>query len=82
MDSWLGKSKQSLYLSWGPPERTTDDGAGGEILVYLKNVYMPANQTTYTMNKMFYVNKDGVVYHWSTRNDPIAPTRVNVKLVN
>jgi hypothetical protein len=51
MNSWLGATKQNLIMSWGPPTRTGDDGAGGEILVYAKQVYIsPSTSTFYDNN--------------------------------
>jgi hypothetical protein len=47
MNSWVGSTKQNLIMSWGPPLRTTDDGAGGEILVYAKQVYIPSRTSTF-----------------------------------
>lgn len=34
MDSWMGSKAQELILSWGPPTRSTSDGADGTILIY------------------------------------------------
>jgi hypothetical protein len=34
MQSWMGSTAQQLILSWGPPTRTSSDGAGGSILIY------------------------------------------------
>ncbi len=34
MQSWVGSTKAQLYQSWGPPQSVTDDGQGGEILIY------------------------------------------------
>jgi len=34
MDSWMGHTKAELYQKWGPPSYVTDDGQGGEIVVY------------------------------------------------
>lgn len=36
MQSWIGSTKAELYQRFGPPERITDDGQGGEILIYEK----------------------------------------------
>lgn len=47
MNSWMGASKQQLYMSWGPPARITEDGNGGEILVYAKQVYLPGGSSTF-----------------------------------
>lgn len=38
METWVGSSKNQLYKSWGPPTRVTDDGSGGEILIYEKYI--------------------------------------------
>lgn len=40
MESWVGKPKSDLYLSWGPPNNVTDDGNGGQILIYGRTVTM------------------------------------------
>jgi len=34
MQSWVGSQQSQLILSWGPPTRSTSDGAGGTILIY------------------------------------------------
>lgn len=34
MSSWVGKTKAEFYQSWGAPNSKTDDGQGGEILIY------------------------------------------------
>jgi hypothetical protein len=34
MQSWVGSHQSQLILSWGPPTRSTSDGAGGTILIY------------------------------------------------
>jgi hypothetical protein len=34
MQSWMGAHQSALILSWGPPTRTSTDGAGGTILIY------------------------------------------------
>jgi hypothetical protein len=34
MQSWIGSHQSQLILSWGPPTRSTSDGADGTILIY------------------------------------------------
>ncbi len=83
MDSWMGSTKAQLIQQWGPPTKTTDDGQGGEILIYDRTVTFPQipgqvynqpyNPNLYyttpqnravTRSRMFYVNKNGIIYHW------------------
>lgn len=82
MQSWVGSTKAQLYQSWGPPSQITDDGQGGEILIYSQNVnlgqqagqiksngyggisYTNPQQMGYTRTRMFYVDKNGVIYNW------------------
>jgi len=82
MQSWVGSHKSELYQSWGPPTRITDDGKGGEILIYETYVntgqtsgevrtdsrgtisYTNPQQTGYVRTRMFYVDKNGIIYHW------------------
>jgi hypothetical protein len=40
MQTWIGHTKAELYQSWGPPQSKTDDGQGGEILIYSNYVNM------------------------------------------
>ncbi|HEY2726381.1 MAG TPA: hypothetical protein VGI61_04355 [Parafilimonas sp.] len=46
MSLWVGKTKAELYQHWGPPNNKTDDGQGGEILIYSSVVNMGQNQGT------------------------------------
>lgn len=73
MQSWNGHTSQDLILQWGPPSRTTTDGAGGEVLVY--EFWRPVNRAFvpyagwvqtggYTAVRSFYVNASGVIYNW------------------
>jgi hypothetical protein len=68
MDSWMNGTKVALIQNWGPPTRVTDDGQGGEILVYDRANYIPNYYTgshiTITRSRSFYVNKDGIIYSW------------------
>ena len=93
MDSWIGSSKQQLIMSWGPPTRTADDGAGGEILVYSRQGHIPpstfyANNgsstttqgQTYWDYKMFWINTQGKVYHWMTQREQIPPTQIDLNI--
>lgn len=78
----MGATKQKLYLSWGPPARTTDDGNGGEILIYAHQVYVPEWHMHYWDYKMMYVDQDGKIYHWRTSRQDIPPTEVDVRFLN
>ncbi len=88
MDSWLNSTKQQLILSWGPPSSTTSDGGDGEILIYSRRVYVPAQQygqyrspgVDYYNYKMFYVNSQGTIFSWRTENNPNPPERVDVEV--
>jgi hypothetical protein len=90
MDSWLGDTKQALYLSWGPPAVVTSDGSKGEILIYSQRVY---NDNTYNfggnpvrfkqdyyINRMMYVNAEGIVYSWRYDTTPNPPQQVDINL--
>ena len=96
MQSWIGATKAQLYQRFGPPDRITDDGQGGEILIYEKteegggstpqttnstvqsnvpnnsslntsgldaNMFVPQAHYKHTYIKMFYSNKQGVIYY-------------------
>ena len=38
---WMGEKKQKLIMRYGPADKISDDGAEGEILVYVTNYYTP-----------------------------------------
>jgi len=86
MNSWLGASKQQLLMSWGPSDRTTSDGNGGEILVYAKAVYLMATSyspsMTYWDYKMMYVNSNDKIYYWMTRRERVPPQEINLNVYN
>lgn len=78
MDSWLGSTKRSLIMSWGPPARTTSDGGTGEVLIYANQAYDAYNRISYYKYTMFYVYPGGTIYHWLTRTERVPPQQVNV----
>ncbi|WP_290307736.1 hypothetical protein [Mucilaginibacter flavus] len=65
-------------MSWGPPARTADDGAGGQVLIYAHHVYAPQVNYNYWDYKMMYAHKDGIIYYWHISREPISPTQVVV----
>lgn len=67
MESWVGKHQSELIREWGPPTESTDDGAGGRILIYESfqrtgGVSDPRRGLTDV--KMFYARPDGGIYFW------------------
>ena len=76
MKSWVGESKQNLIISWGPPEQIIEDGEGGEILAYSRQVNAPvsyyANNSYQTTSitefeyQIFWVNSEGKIYQHET----------------
>ena len=41
MDSWDGSHVSRVISSWGPPQRVTGDGRGGEIYIWSDDVSIP-----------------------------------------
>jgi hypothetical protein len=78
LNSWMGQPKQRLIMSWGPPSRTTDDGAGGEVLIYAHQVYVPQYGYNWWDYKMMYVSSEGKIYHWRTSREQIPPQQIVV----
>jgi hypothetical protein len=74
MDSWLGSTKHQLLTEWGPPSQTSDDGDGGEILVFTSSTFY--NNAVFYRNKIFYVGKDKKIYRWMVRTTQQPPTIV------
>jgi len=79
MNSWLGASEQDITLKFGPPTRTTSDGASGKIYIYENtrtltsfypsyNRYLPDQAISNSVTKYinFYFNSNGKVYYWRT----------------
>jgi len=56
-EHWVGKSKQTLITSWGPPTSKSSDENGGEIFTYRRN----NGYIIWVTN--FYINDLGYIYH-------------------
>lgn len=68
MDSWVGTHQSELIRKVGPPERTASDGAGGVVLIYERQRALSTDGSpTKPAMRMFYVNPDGIIYHWRWR---------------
>lgn len=93
MDSWLGHTKQELIMTWGPPSRVASDGAGGEIVVFAKQGYMPpttfydntggsttSNSLTFWDYKMFWIDTQGKIYHWMTQRQQVPPQQIDLNI--
>lgn len=70
MASWVGRTKAELYQSWGSPSSKTDDGQGGEILIYAATVNL--GQTP----GQIYNNPDGSVRYITPQNNSYSRTRM------
>jgi hypothetical protein len=73
MKSFVGKSQQEVYQSWGLPDEKRPDAKGGEMWIYRssdaiaqdRNVYSGvAPSGSWTKTRIFYFDKEGVVYSW------------------
>lgn len=70
MDAWVGHHESELILAWGPPAERDPDGMGGHVLVYRAyrnfQAFCPScpNVHNYVATKMFYVNREGIIYSW------------------
>ena len=72
MNEWMNRHKSVLIKHWGPPDRITSDGKGGEIYIYLRGknqiVPMPILGTLVVLPdrhyRQFYIDKHGFVYYW------------------
>jgi len=82
LNSWLNHNKQEIYQSWGPPDRITEDGGSGQILIYAKHLYAPNINVNTWEYKMLYVNSDGTIYRWLLKREPVAPTQIDVRFLN
>lgn len=93
MNSWIGLTKHDLVMNWGPPAKISDDGNGGEILVYAKQIYLPSStfydgvggsSTSQSLNmwsyRMFYVDSNQKIYYWRSQNVRIPPTEINLNI--
>lgn len=60
---WIGESKVSLVMSWGPPTTKRSDLKGGEIYVYKRS----NGFTTWVTN--FYIYSSGRIYHLNAHQE-------------
>ncbi|MEZ0130374.1 hypothetical protein AB9T88_11685 [Flavobacterium sp. LBUM151] len=86
-DNWIGKSKNSLIKSWGPPVRVIQDTENGnQILIYGDQIYTDQNSSNSslagpaTWNYVYvYANKEGKIYSWKTEKLQLRPQEIAVK---
>lgn len=71
MQTWVGSTKAKLYQSLGPPSRVTEDGQGGEILIY--DSYVNLGQTPGTVQRNSYNNS---VRYTSPQQNGYSRTRM------
>lgn len=95
MNSWLGATKQQLLMNYGLPSRTGSDGAGGEIIVFSRQVVrdnpslvdrggsLQVQQGVpfvFYKHRMFYINVEGNVYHWNYESNQVPPDRLYMQI--
>jgi hypothetical protein len=58
MQSWVGHNKSELIGTWGPPQKVSTDGQGGEIYIYdtTMNFGQSSGQVYSQNNKIYYTN--------------------------
>ncbi|OXA87267.1 hypothetical protein SAMN06265346_10636 [Flavobacterium hercynium] len=86
---WVGKPKQDLVKSWGPPVRTIENYKDGEVLIYGDQIYTnsgngSSNNTGIAGSNHWdltyvYVGKDGQVNAIKTEKDQSPPQEVDIK---
>lgn len=61
--AYKGHTANEIITQYGAPDRQTDDGAGGRILIYEHIQYRVSPNAPYSIGYFqFYVNKDNVCY--------------------
>ncbi|WP_264536730.1 hypothetical protein [Flavobacterium sp. N1736] len=86
-ENWIGKSKNSLINSWGPPVRVIQDTENGnEILIYADQVYIDqSGANTKMAGRAYwdyvyvYTNKDGKIYSSKSEKQQLRPQEIAVK---
>lgn len=84
-DNWIGKSKNSLMKSWGPPVRVIQDiENGNQILIYGNQIYTDQNNSSMagpaTWDYVYiYANKDGKIYSSKSEKQQLRPQEIAVK---
>lgn len=80
LDSWIGSTKKEVVMRYGPPEMTTTDTDGGEIITYTNSYNAGYANTVWTTTQFlhFYLGKDGLVYHclYNKSREPIPVIQV------
>jgi hypothetical protein len=65
---WIGKSKQQLIEKYGLPNEKQDDGKGGNIFIYTKNleakVHGSKEKQGYQAKRFFYLDPSGTIYQF------------------
>lgn len=80
MDSWMGYSRHDLVMKWGPPARTSSDGAGGDIYIYATSAANPYGGGILYRYRMFFIGKDDRIYHWISQGGSVPPQQLDVNM--
>ncbi|MHB8403622.1 MAG: hypothetical protein ACYDCN_16610 [Bacteroidia bacterium] len=93
MNMSLQQNTQYLMMNYGAPTEKVSDGGDGEIWVYATNIYRApytlygssgastyVPSSNYWQYKMFYVNKQKIVYHWLYKTETIPPQRIDMSI--
>jgi hypothetical protein len=78
MTSYMGASKQTIVMNFGPPARIASDANNGEIYIY-ERAYMMYNVVRYE-HKMIYINSDNKAYYWRIESGPVPAQQMNVNM--
>lgn len=64
-------------MEWGIPVQAFPDDDGGEILIYVASVVW--SNWNY---RLFYINKEGKVYHWLCQTKYVPPDQLDIHIFN
>lgn len=76
LDSWIGRYDYELLESWGPANRSTSNGNGGQILVFTHAYYYRGD--TYEKQRFMYVDSLGRIYMWKARTVKQVPMQMKL----
>ena len=85
---WVGKSKQDLVKSWGPPVRTIENYKDGEVLIYGDQIYANSGSSAGVAGvagsnhwdlTYVYVGKAGQINAVKKEKDQSPPQEVDLK---
>jgi len=79
-NSMVGQPKKELILKFGPPDKIIEQEDGDKIYLYTSQYYNQGMKINRYYYRFFFINNNGIVYHWTEKYSTIPPNELDVNV--